>query len=182
MSQGETAVNVSLLRIYLNDHMGGSTAGIELARRARAENQGTPMGDYLGALVSELEEDRSTLEGVMNTLGLRRDYVKSGLAWVGEKVARLKFNGTLLGYSPLSRVVELEALCLGAEGRLSMWRSMKRLARKDERLQRFDFAALIVRAEHQRRTLERMRQQSTDEAFLEKEGSVVRLTPSRQQT
>jgi hypothetical protein len=117
----------------------------------------------------------------MNILGLRRDYVKSGLAWVGEKVGRLKLNGKLLSYSPLSRVVELEALCLGAEGRLSMWRTMKRLARKEERLQRFDFAALIVRAEHQRRTLERMRQQATDEAFLKKEGSVVRLTPSKQE-
>jgi len=179
---GETGVNVSLLRIYLNDHMAGSTAGIELARRARAENQGTPVGDYLGALVSELEEERSTLEGVMNTLKLKRDYVKSGLAWLGEKAGRLKLNGTLLSYSPLSRVVELEALCLDAEGRLSMWRTMKRLARKDERLERFDFTTLISRAEHQRRTLERMRQQATDEAFQGKEGAVVRLTPSRQQT
>jgi hypothetical protein len=175
----ETPVNVALLRIYLNDHLAGSMAGLELARRARSENEGSPLGDYLGALVSELEEDRATLEGVMSALRLKRDLLKSGLGWVGEKLGRLKLNGQWVGYSPLSRVVELEALCLGAEGRLSMWRTLKRLTRKDERLGRFDFTALIIRAEHQRRNLERLRQQATDDAFQDKEGSVVPLTPSR---
>jgi hypothetical protein len=171
-------VNVALLKIYLNDHMAGSLAGLELARRAQDENQGNSVGEYLGALVSELEEDRATLEGVMSALGLKRDVVKQGFAWVGEKLGRLKFNGQLTGYSPLSRVVELEGLCLGSEGRLSLWRTLRRLARKDERLARFDFGTLITRAEHQRRTLERLRMQASDEAFSDKEGSVVRLTPS----
>jgi hypothetical protein len=53
------------------------------------------------------------------------------------------------------------------------------LARKDERLGRFDFTTLITRTEHQRRTLERLRQQAVDGAFLEPgEGSVVRFTPA----
>ena len=57
--------------------------------------------------------------------------------------------------------------------------TLRRLARKDERLGRFDFGALIIRTEHQRRSLERLRQQASDEAFFEPgEGSVVRLTPS----
>jgi hypothetical protein len=175
----EDGVNVALLRIYLNDHLAGSTLGLELARRARSENRGNAVGEYLDTLVGELREDRATLQGVMSTLGLRRDPVKLSAAWVGEKLGRLKLNGRLTSYSPLSRVEELEGLCLGTEGRLSLWRTLRRLARRDERLGRFDFAALITRAEHQRRTLERLRQQSADEAFFEPgEGSVLRLTPS----
>ena len=36
--------------------------------------------------------------------------------WVAEKAGRLKLNGSLLTYSPLSRLVELEGLSLGVEG------------------------------------------------------------------
>ena len=36
-----------LLSIYLNDHLAGATIGVELARRIRARNRGTPLGDYL---------------------------------------------------------------------------------------------------------------------------------------
>ena len=31
-----------LLSIYLNDHLAGATGGLELARRARGANEGTP--------------------------------------------------------------------------------------------------------------------------------------------
>lgn len=172
-------MNMSLLRIYLNDHLAGSIIGVEVTRRARAENEGNSVGEYLSMLLGELREDRATLESVMSVLGLRRDPLKQGLAWMGEKLGRLKLNGRVTSYSPLSRVVELEGLCLGTEGRLSLWRTLRRLARKDERLGRFDFGALIIRTEHQRRSLERLRQQASDEAFFEPgEGSVVRLTPS----
>ncbi|MCY1076759.1 hypothetical protein [Archangium lansingense] len=175
-------MNVALLKIYLNDHLAGSTVGLELARRAKTENAGNAVGEYLDTFVSELREERMMLLSVMWMLGLKRDVVKQGVAWVGEKLGRLKLNGQLTGYSPLSRVVELESLCLGSEGRLSMWRTLQRLVRKDDRLGRFDFAALITRTEQQRRILERLRQQSSDEAFFEPgEGSVLRLThsPSR---
>lgn len=172
-------MNLDLLGIYLNDHLAGSVLGVELARRLKAENEGNSVGEYLAVFLPELREDRATLEGVMLALGLKRDRLKEGVAWVGEKLGRLKLNGRLVSYSPLSRLVELEGLSLGTEGRLSMWRTLRRLARKDERLARFDFAMLITRAEHQRRTLERLRQQSGDEAFLEPgEGAVVRFTPS----
>lgn len=171
-------MSVALLRIYLNDHLAGSTVGLELARRTRSENADNSVGEYLDTLVRELREDRATLLSVMSALGLPRDQLKVGVAWLGEKLGRLKLNGRWLRYSPLSRLVELEGLCVGTEGRLSMWRSLRRLSGRDERLRRFDFAALISRAEQQRRTLERLRQQASDEAFAEPhQGSVLSMTP-----
>jgi hypothetical protein len=153
--------------------------GLELARRTQAENKDNSVGEYYRVFVPELAEDRATLIGVMAALGMKRDMVKQSVAWVGEKLGRLKLNGHLTSYSPLSRMVELEALCVGTEGRLSLWRTLRRLSRKDERLGRFDFTTLINRAEQQRRTLERLRQQAADGAFLEPgEGAVVRFTPS----
>ena len=59
----------SLLAIYLNDHLAGSTVGVELARRARGANEGTELGQLLERLVREIEEDRDTLGAVMDAVG-----------------------------------------------------------------------------------------------------------------
>ncbi|WNG15976.1 hypothetical protein [Cystobacter fuscus] len=174
-------MNLNLLRIYLNDHLMGSVGGLELAKRARAENEDNAVGEYLASFLEELQADRATLKNVMRALGFKLDPLKQGLAWVGEKFERLKPNGRLTGYSPLSRLEELELLCLGTEGRLSMWRTLRGLAGKDDRLGRFDFTVHIHRAEQQRRALERLRQRAADEAFSDpEERSVLRLTPTRE--
>lgn len=144
-----------LLAIYLNDHLAGATVGVELARRARGSNEGTALGDFLAAIAIEIEEDRDTLQDVMAAVGAGRDRLKVTGAWAGEKVGRLKLNGSLLGYSPLSRVVELEGLRLGVEGKACLWRMLRELA--DPRLSAVDFDALLARAERQRDDLERHR-------------------------
>lgn len=145
----------SLLATYLNDHLAGSTAGLELARRARGSNEGSELGVFLAGLTAEIEADREKLGEVMEAVGAGRDRVKVTGAWAGEKVGRLKLNGRLLGYSPLSRLVELEGLTLGVTGKLALWRMLRELG--DPRLAGFDFDALIARAERQRDGLEQRR-------------------------
>jgi hypothetical protein len=103
------------------------------------------------------------LEQVMEAIGAGRDRVKTTAAMAGERLGRFKLNGQLLGYSPLSRVVELEGLALGVTGKLAMWRAMMSLA--DPRLAEFDFAALAERAERQQEELETQRLQAVEQAF-----------------
>ncbi|RKH32922.1 hypothetical protein [Corallococcus sicarius] len=160
-------MNVKRLGIYLNDHLMGSTVGVDLARRAEHENRSNPVGQYLGTLVPLLEQDRATLLAVMGALDVKADPVKVGGAWVVEKLSRLKLNGSWLRYSPLSRLVELEGLCVGSHGRVSMWRSLERIAAKEPRLQRFDFGFLAERAEGQLLTLQKLRLRATDSAFAD---------------
>jgi hypothetical protein len=50
--------------------------------------------------------------------------VKVASGWVGEKLGRLKLNGQLTGYSPLSRLVELDGLSLTIEARRLMWEAL----------------------------------------------------------
>ena len=152
-----------LLAIYLNDHLAGATIGVELARRARGANEGTELGGSLARIAAEIEEDREVLVAVMDRLGVGRDRVKSVFAWAGEKAGRLKLNGRLLGYSPLSRVEELEALSIAVEGKARLWRMLRELA--DPRLEGFDFEALLARAGEQRDGLERHRIAAGLEAF-----------------
>ena len=56
------------LRIYLNDHLAGSVAGIELARRALAANAGNEYGRLLDRVLAEIEEDQQALRDVMARL------------------------------------------------------------------------------------------------------------------
>ena len=153
------------LSIYLNDHLAGATVGANLARRAAASNAGTGYGSVLEAIANEIEEDRAALLHVMQRLAVGQDHLKTTLAWGAEKVGRLKLNGQLLGYSPLSRLEEIEALSLGVEGKLALWRALRSTHGSDARLGGVDLDELIDRARSQRRRLERLRTRAADEAL-----------------
>jgi hypothetical protein len=152
-----------LLSTYLNDHLTGATVGVELSRRARDQNEGTPLGGFLAQLATEIEEDRETLKAVMKAVGAGEDRLKLTFGWVTEKVGRLKPNNRLLGYSPLSRVIELEGLSLGVEGKRCLWQGLSEI--REPRLAEFDFDALIERAARQRAVLEEQRLAAAQTAF-----------------
>ena len=152
-----------LLSTYLNDHLAGSTVGVELARRARGQNEGTPLGRFLEELTEEIEEDRETLKSVMKAVGAGEDRLKQKFGWIAEKTGRLKPNNRLFGYSPLSRVIELEGLSLGVEGKRSLWQALHEAGIPE--LAGFDFEALIERAATQRAGLEEHRLAAAATAF-----------------
>jgi hypothetical protein len=152
-----------LLRTYLQDHHAGATGGVELARRAAASNEDHPSGGELAAIAEEIEEDRDVLERVMEELEIGPSSVKDGVAWTAEKVGRLKPNNRLIGYSPLSRVVELEGLLLGVSGKLALWEALQ--AAVGAQIEGVDFRALALRAQEQRTRLERLRREAAAEAL-----------------
>jgi hypothetical protein len=155
-----------LLGIYLNDHLAGSTGGVELARRAFSANRGTKYGELLEWLVEQISEDRQALIDLMDSFGFRHDPVKQALAWTFEKAARLKPNGRLTGYSPLSRMVELEGLWMGVEGKRSLWRALLAIPEKDPRLDKAHLSALEARAQEQLRRIDEHRDAAAAEAFF----------------
>jgi hypothetical protein len=158
-------VDSRLIAIYLNDHLAGATAGLELARRALGANRGADFEAPLERLAAEIAEDRDALVDVMGRLGVARDPLKVWAGWAAEKWGRLKLNGRISGYSPLSRVVELEVLALGVEGKRAMWRALARICDDDARLAGVDLDGLVRRAERQRRVIEREWQRATGIAF-----------------
>jgi hypothetical protein len=90
----------------------------------------------------------------MERLDLPLSSIKRPLALVAERVARLKPNGRLRGYSPLSRLLELESLALGLEGKNVLWSNLRDLPGVSDRLSGVDFEGLIDRARRQRDELE----------------------------
>ena len=151
------------LHIYLSDHLAGSSVGIEVARRAAKSNADNDIGHHLREALALIEEDRTTLEQVMELVGAPKHQWKLAAAWVGEKVGRLKLNGEITAYSPLSRLVELEALSLGIRGKRALWQSLREI--RDPRLASIDFDDLIARAEDQDKGIELQRRKASVMAF-----------------
>jgi hypothetical protein len=138
-----------LLTIYLNDHLAGATAGVDLARRAAAENSDSEFGSPLRELADEIDRDRADLLSIIDALGCRIDRVKLAVGWGVEKMARFKPNGRLFGYSPLSRLLELEGLASGIRGKSALWRALSAAPPGTRGLEHARLELLVVRAEDQ---------------------------------
>ena len=149
--------DTKLLQIYLNDHLAGATAGCELAKRALGNNEGTDLGTFLRQLVVDLEEDKATLAELIDRLDLKKSIFKQSAGWMAEKAGRLKLNGQITGYSDLSRLLELEGLTIGIQGKLSLWENLKTIADHDSRLATFDLDHMIDRARTQQMGVEQYR-------------------------
>jgi hypothetical protein len=74
----------------------------------------------------------------MARLGVRRSPVKARAAVAAERLGRLKPNGHLVHRPPLSDLVELDALTLGAQAKRQLWESLRDLADVDDALARAD--------------------------------------------
>ena len=152
------------LKIYLEDHYAGATAGLELARRTAGANRGTAYGDVLERIALEIEEDRDSLRAIMSALGVAPDRFKVAGAWAGEKAGRLKLNGHLTGYSPQSRVIEVEGLVIGVTGKRALWAALRHVAPQEPQLDVEELDRLILRAERQIADLEEQRLKAVAEA------------------
>ncbi|HEX3590194.1 MAG TPA: hypothetical protein VHV74_11215 [Pseudonocardiaceae bacterium] len=140
-----------LLAIYLNDHLAGATAGVELiGRLSRTDGE-------LSGLAAEIRDDRGALLRAMGRLGIRPNQLKIAAGWVAEKAGRLKPNGSVLRRSPLSTVSEVEVMMLGVRGKAAGWRTLHAIAEHDDRLDADEFTQLMASADDQLEVLESFR-------------------------
>lgn len=162
-----TATTTDYLETYLQDHRAGAAMGADLAHRLADENQGTTYEGFLVTLAQEIEDDVAALDQIMGRFAVTAPTLKIAAAKVGEKLGRLKPNERLTGYSPLSRVLELEALRAGVQGKLALWDALAQLAATDGRLDAEQIAGLQVKAQKQLEGLREQHLMASREAFVE---------------
>jgi hypothetical protein len=153
------------LGIYMNDQLALGMLWREVAQRSQRNNRDTELGEALTRVSAGIAEDVETFQSIMHRLGIRMNPVKIGLAVGAERLGRLKLNGRLGTYSPLSRFMELDVLAMGIEGKKLLWTTLRDLADLASRLPDVDFDNLIDRAERQRADLEPFRVRAGVEAF-----------------
>lgn len=165
MADRKGGVEVRLLDIYLDDHWGGAAAGKALARRLARENASNEWGPELRRVADQIAEDDRTLGLVRASLGVRSGGAKRVMGALAERMSVLKLNGRLVDYSPLSRVVESEALVAGITAKRMMWGALGVARPEDQRLDPFDFEELEHRADGQIDVLRRFHEVASVEAF-----------------
>lgn len=162
-------MNTKALGIYLDDHSALMQGELELIARCRRSQQPGPLREFLEQLEREVIAQQTVVKDVKTRIGSRSTWegqIKSGAAWFAEKVGRLKLNGSLFNYSPLSRVVELESLSVAAGERIGMWNTFDALADADPRLDGITFAFFQKQSEDHLATLASYRRAAAMDAFL----------------
>jgi hypothetical protein len=165
----ETSVNGPHrgLSAYLNDHLAGSVAALQLIHRRRAREGDSDLGEALARIAEEIEEDRATLERVMDEVGVATNAAKQLGARGADLLMRVKQTLPALGVgSPEVALLEdLELLSLGIEGKALLWQALRSLAGTEREIGGFDFEALESRARDQRARLEPFRREAAGRAF-----------------
>jgi hypothetical protein len=153
-----------LLEIYLEDHRAGASGGVALAQRV-AERCGTTAGfESLTALASEIRQDQRSLDAIVREVGATGGAIKRLAAVVGERLGRLKLNGAFIRPSPLSLVLELEALTAGVVAKQRGWVALRIYAQGDE-FAGVDLAGLEARAARQLDQLQQLHARAAELAL-----------------
>ncbi|MEA2155772.1 MAG: hypothetical protein QOE11_1912 [Solirubrobacteraceae bacterium] len=141
------------LHIYLNDHLAGATAGVELVRTA-AENHDGELGEFFQELADAISSDYETLTSLINEMGAKASGAKEAFAKIGAEVSESKFSGDSVGDPEFGTFLTLETLSIGVEGKLCMWKALKVVQDDYRELGSADMDTLIERAQSQRDRLE----------------------------
>jgi hypothetical protein len=152
--------------VYLNDHLAGAMLGSDLAKQIRDQHENTPLGDRMGLIASQIEEDRQTLIALMRQMDTSRNPVKQAAGWVTEKASHVKFRGMTSGEPDLGTFMAVESLALGVLGKLSLWRALAQIADQHPAIASVDLDGLIDRARTQYDLLEHERLAASRRALI----------------
>jgi hypothetical protein len=145
------------LATYLNDHLAGSTAALELLEHL--ERGHADLASFLNALRRDIEEDRKELEALIARVGAPS--LPRQAAWVAEQFARLKMAVDDPSGSRLKLLESLEAVAIGIHGKGSLWRALTVVPAAAGP----DYARLVARADEQRERIEGARLDAARRAF-----------------
>src|ERR1044072_1165663 len=136
-SEVETSLNISEfdsirtlmndnLTAYLNDHLAGSVAAIELIDDLVNALDNESLKKFLVDLKCEIEADQKILEQLIANADEGESVGRKAAAWLSEKAARMKFKVAGEDFGGLGLVQALEMLVLGIRGKESLWRTLQR--------------------------------------------------------
>lgn len=150
---------MSDVHVHLRNHWTAATGAVDFAARVANSHRGERVGPDLADVAAQVSEDRRSLREVMRAVDARTGVALPLAARVGERIGRLKPNGHLLTRSPVTDVLELEALrgatCLKGAG----WDTLLAFAPAEPRLPVALIERLRARADEQGRILSRVQVQ-----------------------
>lgn len=154
------------LVVYLRNHDAALLAWSERLDLTARSHLLRSVREALAPLADEVRADRGELARVMQALGVPPSRLQRIVTVVGERLGRLKPNDSWSRRTPLTDVVEVEALGLAALGTLRLWQtlltwqSLEGVGPLRAWLDDLDLDALVSRSRRRIETLERLHDDS----------------------
>jgi hypothetical protein len=145
------------LATYLNDHLAGSVAMIDLLEHLGRAHAGTGPGRFATELRAEIVADQAELESLMARLRIVQSAPRKATAWIAEKATQVKLWLDDPKGGSLSVLQALEAVVVGVEGKRALWTALSASSIVAPQLQGLDYARLTERAVDQQRRIEVVR-------------------------
>ena len=142
------------LTSYLNDHLAGSVAALAMVHRMREAHDATPLGRLMASFEDTLVHEQDTVRALLARVDGNESAVRQAVAWVGERVARLKVGPGHGDESGLELFEALELLSVGFWGRRLLWRALAHTSRETDPTAAAGYDELATRAETQIELLE----------------------------
>jgi hypothetical protein len=161
----ENEVDVSHLSVYLNDHLAGSIAALELLEHVGKKYPDSTLEAFCAEMHAEISADQDVLRDLLHTFEEKESVVRKAGAWVVEKLGRVKLGLSENDVTGTGLLEALEGLTLGVTGKQLLWRALAAAAETLPQLTGPDYAGLEQRAVEQRDRLDQKRLAAALEAF-----------------
>lgn len=142
---------------YLNDHLAGSVAALELLEHLEAAHANTALERFFAELRTDIAADRQELETLMDRLNISQSRTRQAAAWISGKITELQLRFDDPEGGALRLLEALDILASGIEGKRALWMALAAAAEKASRLRANDYERLIKRAADQRERVEEVR-------------------------
>jgi len=151
---------------YLNDHLAGSVAALELSAHCAQLYQGKRLGAFFTGLGTQIGADQDVLRDLMIHLGIEESKARQAGAWAAEKLARALLTIAGNERDGLGLLLTLEGLIMGITGKGLLWRALS--AANLSKPEMFDFEQLRRRAEEQKKRAQAEQIRSARRALVDK--------------
>jgi hypothetical protein len=152
-------MSTEILTTYLNDHLAGSVAAIELIEHLAEVSKGTEREKFFARIGADVKEDQEVIKQLLGDLGGKESKTRKAAAWLTEKVGQAKLQLDDPGTRQLRLLEALETLGLGIQGKLALWRTLGVAAERISQLRKLDLTGLARRASDQHDRVEAQRLQ-----------------------
>jgi hypothetical protein len=147
------------LQTYLNDHLAAASSGEQLFNRVAGNQRRTAIAKDLARLAAAVSQDRRRLRVLMSRLDVAENKPKQLVTRTVEVAARLKPNRFVFRRSPLSDLLEVEALRVAVTAKRAGWRALLASSAAAEADVHDELADLMRRADEQVQVLEELHQE-----------------------
>jgi hypothetical protein len=153
------------LATYLNDHLAGSVAALELLDHLIKIYEGKPLEKFFKDLRDEVSADQEILRKLVQRFAKESAIRKAG-GWIAEKFTRAKIKAAGEEVGEIGLIQALEVLVLGITGKQLLWRALNASLGSSPLLRGMDLSRLEERAIEQIERVEAKRLEAAREVLL----------------